>query len=71
MCILPMALMSQNKRINPTTAYKANMQLEGFAWEGGTTKDTGTVNGASFPWMGSKINVVKVKLVDLHELVSK
>ena len=51
MCILPMALMSQNKRINPTTAYKANMQLEGFAWEGGTTKDTGTVNGASFPWM--------------------
>lgn len=52
MCIPPMVLMSQNKCINPTTAYKANTQLEGFVWEGGSAKDNRMVNGTSFPWMG-------------------
>lgn len=52
MCIPPMALMSQNKRINSPSAYKANTQLEGFVWEGGSTKDNRTVNGTSFPWVG-------------------
>lgn len=47
-----MTLLSQNKRINPTTAYKANAQLEGFVGEGGSTKDNRRVNGTSFPWMG-------------------
>lgn len=42
--------MSQNKRINPPTAYKANTQLEGFVWEGGSTKDNRVGNGTSFPW---------------------
>lgn len=50
MCIPPMALMSQNKRINPPTACKANTQLEGFVWEGGSTKDNRAVNGTSVPW---------------------
>lgn len=52
MCIPPMALMSQNKRINPPTAYKANTQLEDFVWEEGSTKDDGGVNGTSFSWGG-------------------
>lgn len=52
MCIPPVALMSQTKRINPTSAYKASTQLEGFVWEGGSAKDNRTVNGTSFPWMG-------------------
>ena len=52
MCIPPMALMSQNKRINPPTAYKANTQLEGFVWEGGSTKDNRVGNGTSFPGVG-------------------
>lgn len=34
-----MVLMSQNKRINPRTAYKANTRPEGLVWEGGRTKD--------------------------------
>lgn len=50
MCIPPMALMSQNKRINPPTAHKANTQLEGFVWEGGSTRDNSVINGTSFPW---------------------
>lgn len=52
-----MTLLSQNKRINPTTAYKANAQLEGFVGEGGSTKDNRRVNGTSFPWMGGLGNL--------------
>lgn len=49
MCIPPVVLMSQNKRINPFAAYKANTQLEGFVWEGSGPKDEGVGNGTSFP----------------------
>lgn len=52
MCIPPMELMSQNKCMNPPTAYKANSQLEGLVQEGDSTKDNRMGNATTFPGWG-------------------